>query len=186
MGDIIVGDWDKLKLVGENANCDTAGCPPEWALPDPELRRSFTTVSKSTEAQFYDSYMRVAFPSYRLAPRSGFRDPRNAYRCGFDGVYVFEDEPYNGFADSYEQYVGQFDVYALANTQNLGPFVSKPNTPPESALTRMFSPVSNSLDPTKGGLGFYPPDYFRDANAGHGTFLDAPKANYHFCDWHQR
>jgi hypothetical protein len=191
LGDIIVGDYAKLQAVGTNANCNPVdpSCPPEWGVAGPALQQTANAVYKSIDGAFYQAFMPLAFPAYRLSPRSQFTDPRNAYTCRTLGnpkrYYVLEGEPADGFAPLYSQYADRFDVFALANTSSVSDSHPNPATPPESITHRMFGPVSASSNPKLGGVGIYAPDFFREASEGRGT-LEGSKFTYVDCGWHPR
>jgi hypothetical protein len=66
-----------------------------------------------------------------------------------------------------------YDVLAMGNVTGIDITHLKPALPPQSVLTRMFAPLSTSLDPNAGGLGIYKPDFIRADNQGRGDYRQA-------------
>jgi hypothetical protein len=181
-GNIVVGDYEKLKTVGTLGGCSAsaADCPAEWRFSQEDKRKASTASYKSIEAEYDQSIMKLAFPSYVLGPRGNHRsypddqvsNDAQSYRCRFNGDQFnkpFRNEPEVGQVALLQELPDQYDVLALANLSNLGPFIHAPILPSGEVvdvLKRMFSPLGNSLDPKAGGLGIYKPDYVRSASRG--------------------
>jgi hypothetical protein len=199
MADIIVGDHAKLMTVATNERCSPANddCPREWQFTNRDQTQATTAIWKATEASFTKGIMRVAFPSWYLGkrgipgqsgPQEGRTDPRSNYTCGAFSLDVLADEIYDGFGVLLGGRPAGYDVYALANMDNITLTVRRPNTPPGSVTHRMFGGIGTSLDPKQGGVGVYAPDYFREANKDVGDFqnpLRSDKKGYpDSCAWH--
>jgi hypothetical protein len=179
VGSIIVGDYDKLQTVGTLGGCKAGpSCPPEWQYTTTDKQASSMAIWKASESSFDQQFVRIAFPSWLLGPRQNrARDPRQEYSCGLTSLKVFQDEPSDGFVADYAQYPDSYDIYALANLSNIDLTHRIPGTPPATTTTRMFGPLGASLDPKKGGLGIYAPDFFREANKGIGEFSRAHRTD---------
>jgi hypothetical protein len=98
---------------------------------------------------------------------------------------VVESEPSNGFQPLLHAPPSGYDVYALAADPSRGLNDGKVFTPPEQATNRMFGPVSDALDPKRGGLGIYAPDFFQDANQGRDLAKALKAQGYYVkgCSW---
>jgi hypothetical protein len=181
IGNIVVGDYEKLKTVGTLGGCSPSAlhCPAEWQLSLLDKRQSATATYKSIEAEYDQSIMKLAFPAYVLGPRGNHRDKNSqvsndarSYRCRFNSdqfIAPFGNEADSGQVALLQGLPDQYDVLALANLSNLGPFTHAPLLPSNEALhvlKRMFAPLGDSLDPTAGGLGIYKPDFMRSASQG--------------------
>ena len=118
--------------------------------------------------------MKLAFPAYTLGARGNHHAPdghvsNNArdFPCLRVGkFYPFQNEQDNGQVALLQELPDHYDVLALANLSNFNATNFVPTLPPQSVLVRMFSPLSDSLDPTAGGLGIDKADFMRDANKG--------------------
>jgi hypothetical protein len=191
MGDIIVSDYAKLMTVATNERCNPTdrSCPAEWQFTARDHTAATTAIWKATEASFTKGVMRLAFPPSVLGPRGSPTDPRNNpksnYRCGRTGAAVLQDEPSDGLATLLGARPSGYDVYALANFDNVDPFHLNPNTPPAKITARMFGALGTSLDPNKGGVGVYAPDYFREASEGDFQHLrrNGPGGYPYKCVW---
>ena len=182
VGNIVVGDYEKLKTVGTLGGCSAsaADCPAEWQFSQEDQAKAATAVYKSVEAEYDQSIMKLAFPAYVLDPRGNHRSyPDNqvsnnarSYRCRFNTdqfIAPFRDESDAGQVTLLQELPDQYDVLALANLSDLGVFNHAPLVPSEAALgvlKRMFGPLGSSLDPKAGGLGIYKPDFMRSASKG--------------------
>jgi hypothetical protein len=198
MGDIIVADYDKLRTVATNQRCNPTSpdCLPEWQFTKDDQKKTTTGVWKATEATFTEKFLNLTYPSYRLTPASSQTDPnardqngRTAYECR-DGSGQFtkyfgplQGIPGRAITPLEVSVQPKYDSYVLVNLDNITLLHQyPPNYPPTGILQRMFDPLGTSVDPSDGGLGIYAPDYFREANAGKGTFEDAYQAKAHGID----
>jgi hypothetical protein len=199
IGDVIVGDYQKLKTAGTLGNCSPSadGCPRQWQFTGPDKTAAGVAASRSVEAQFDQAVMKLAFPAYLLGPRGDHTQARD-YPCD-DGAgnspftfYPFKNEPDTGQAALLAELPSGYDVYALANLRNLTAVNAFPNTPPKDVLDRMFGPVSPTLDAGAGGLGIDKSAFTRLANTGGVDYDNADKPFGHVCGgrrhggWHNR
>jgi hypothetical protein len=187
LGNIIVGDYHKLETVGSLAECSPTApdCPPEWQLTQQDRKAASTAAYKSVEAEFDQALMKLAFPAYVLGPRVVHHAPKDGhvttnardYPCGGTKAlipwYPFDDEQDNGQVALLQELPNLYDVLAMGNVTGIDITHLKPALPPQSVLTRMFAPLSTSLDPNAGGLGIYKPDFIRADNQGRGDYRQA-------------
>ena len=183
MGDIVVSDYEKLSTVGTLALCNPAssGCPKEWAFGSADAQDASAAIYRSAESSFSQSFMTKAFPAYRLDPSA--HTNAGDFKCtvgrNFARVVAFPDISANDQAALLVNYPSTYQVHFLG--QDIGQFAGdpEPNFPPGGTVNRMFGPVADDLNPKKGGLGIYAPDFLREAN---------PRAYVHpnivhFCGW---
>ncbi len=187
LGDIIVGDYQKLETVGSLAECSPKApdCPPEWQLTPEDRTAASVAAYKSIEAEFDQALMKIAYPAYVLGPRVVHYAPKDRhvttnardYPCGGTKAlipwYPFDDEQDNGQVALLQELPNLYDVLAMGNVKGIDLTHIKPALPPQSVLTRMFAPLSTSLDPNAGGLGIYKPDFIRADNQGRGDYRQA-------------
>jgi hypothetical protein len=183
MGDIIVGDYEKLKTVGTLAQCSAsaAGCPREWQFTPQDKDAAAVAVSRSVEAQFDQALLKATFPAYTLGPATVHRNKEyqvttaaKDYYCGAYIFFPFRDEPDNGQVALLQEAPDKYQLLVLANLSNLTEFHLIPNLPPRDILDRMFTRVSPSLDAGAGGLGIYRPDFMRTFIKGDYNKVDKP------------
>jgi hypothetical protein len=182
IGNILVGDYAKLKTAGTLGGCSPSsqGCPTEWQFTTRDQQAASAAAAKGIESEFDQRLMGLAFPAWLLGPRvvhhhnghvtTNARD----YPCGADIYYPFRNEPDNGQVALLQELPDLYDVLALANLGNLSFTNYIPNVPPSMVLNRMFSPLSASLDPKAGGLGIYAPDLMRAITKDDYNHVDKP------------
>jgi hypothetical protein len=161
MGDVIIGDYDKLKLVGSNALCNptAATCRKEFSFTGPDSRRAAADVNRAIQRLAYEKFFPTGYSVFKTARR---RDPADlkftqppmmsTYKCG-QGVVPFADAP----DLSHVSLLADRDVAARNNTYDtyvVGIDRSDDlSYPPKAILDRMFGRVPDDDNPDRGGLG---------------------------------
>jgi hypothetical protein len=174
MGDIIASDYNKLKVVGKNGDCDPTApdCDKDFSYPDEEKKALSAAVSRSAERLAYEKLLPLGFHVFQLAmdvdnvqDRSHPPDPKQ-YLCGgtyYPWYYYPSPLAWTSLLQAYDpvNHNNSYQTFVLsvppgANTYH--------GTPPDvTTLTRMFGPVSKSLAAGDGGLDISPANLMRDA-----------------------
>jgi hypothetical protein len=192
LGDIIVSDYNKLKVVGADGGCnpDSPDCPKEY---------SYTQADKvAFSAAFYRAIQRIAYEKllplgYRvyqlenfdsLAPADRGRPPDVPawYHCAaFHPFYAFSALAYTSLLEELDpvNHINLYDVFALS-APVLWPHVYG-ISPPDALLKRMFDPVARTDDPKAGGLAISPAELMRTAK--HYSFSKAQAPNGFLCSF---
>lgn len=168
IGDVIVSDWAKLSELGPVAACNvqSPGCPEKWSYS-----------AADGDAASANAYLGVERVSYLKLLPLGFR-PHSLARQNYTGKRVVHPDPpdpvnyycnsaypwsnYPDLARSSASMLSTLDPAGSPRDNEWDTFVlSRPpgnndyhGTPPSKRLLdRMFNPLSESGDPTVGGIG---------------------------------
>jgi len=178
MGDVVVNDYAKLSLVGQNALCNPGpGCPEGWSFTGDDATQASADINRSIQRLSYEKFIPMAYAVFQLARNGTFggfppihrsappRDsdcyhtvhgrpewtqaPRLAYTS------LFQDVDPSG-ADNW------YDTFILHISDLRG--LIQEGYPPVQMLNHMFKPVPDTSDPTDDGLGMNLNDMVRNAD----------------------
>ena len=174
IGDIIVGDYAKLRVVGANGGCNpnSPGCPKEFAYTERDKVAFSAAFYRGIQRIAYEKLLPLGYRVYQLKnpqrlSRSDRGRPPNVpewYHCGrTHPFYAFPPLAYTSLLQELEPlgHINLYDVFALSLPR--GQFEVHGTPPPDGLLKRMFDPVSKSNDPNVGGLGISPAELMRTA-----------------------
>ncbi len=172
IGDIIVSDYDKLKVVGADGGCNpnSPGCPKEYAYTEAAKVAFSATFYRGIQRIAYEKLLPLGYRVYQLkdfdllAPSDRGRPPDvpNWYHCtAIQPFHAFPALAYTSLLEELDpvNHINLYDVFVLSH----GPFDLFGTPPPGGLLKRMFDPVSASHDPNAGGLGISPAELMRTA-----------------------
>jgi hypothetical protein len=170
IGDIIVSDYDKLRVVGTDGGCNPSS-------PSCAKVYSYTEADKVVfSAAFYRGVERIAYEKllplgYRVFQLHDTKNPNRGRPPDVQEWYCGLVRPFHGFPPlAYTSlleeldpvlHINVYDVFVLAAPR--GAFQYHGTPPPSELLKRMFDPVSKSNDPEAGGLGISPGELMRTA-----------------------
>lgn len=173
LGEIIVTDPAKLKLVGEEAGCNPTDpqCNQNYSLTRDAKRRVSADIARSVERYAYERLLPLGYHVFNLAldtsdpGHGGKARGAEQYYCGATGTWdEFSPTALKLSTASLLQEldpIGQRNVWqVLVMSQPLGSgYHGTP--PPDRLLNRLFSPVPTgkgaaTTDPEAGGLGMSP------------------------------
>ena len=177
IGDIIVSDYDKLKVVGADGGCNpnSPGCPKEYAYTEAAKVAFSAAFYRGVQRIAYEKLLPLGYRVYQpqnfdsLAPSDRGRPPDVPawYHCGsFKAIhpfYAFQTLAYTSLLEELDpvNHINLYDVFVLAAPQGGSDIHGTP--PPDGLLKRMFDPVSKTDDPNAGGLGISPAELMRTA-----------------------
>lgn len=174
MGDIIVSDWEKLKIVGKYAECDLEGdgCGPHEEFAELTWDKSLAEEAKETMQRAYDrviyeQLVPIAFPIWdtgamQVPEAAGPVSPY--YFCVLDvqARYPLEHAPQLSYLKSLQEFnpqegVKKWEFYvSIARSGEIYSF------PSEKILNRMFGKLpENDLKAADGGLQMDPGQFMR-------------------------
>ena len=104
---IVVGDYGKLKKLGELGDCSQTSprCPHEWSLPASAESFARSLMILQTKQSFYSALLPLKFEADRLPSPTGGLDPSardwwcGIYQAGgrYRKSFSFKNEPNSGF-----------------------------------------------------------------------------------------
>ena len=165
MGDVIVSDYQKLKIVGQYGGCapdpkDPDACPKEWAFSKAARNSASEDVYRGVERYAYEQLLPLGYHVFGL-PQTvrQFPPPPANYLCS--GTFApFEKYSHPAIMALLQEYdpAGQdhvWDTYALSTPP--GPLTETGTPPSDELLKKLFDP------PATGGLGISPARLMRSA-----------------------
>ncbi len=171
MGDIIVSDYHKLRVLGENGGCNpnASGCEKDFAFTKDDKAKSVAGVYRAVERLAYEKFVPLAERVYQLNTEPDFlpdpsRPPElGRYRCG-EVIHFTPFTPDRNFSplttvslmqqlDSAHRIDNRWDTFVIGSAHKDGNYGIGP---PPSLVKRMFDPIPDSLNPKEGGLGISP------------------------------
>ena len=174
IGDIIVSDYDKLKVVGADGGCNPSspGCPQEYSFTEAAKIAFAATFYRGIQRIAYEKLLPLGYRVYQLknfdslAPSDRGRPPNvpQWYHC--EVVHPFYNFPALAYTSLLQEldpvgHINLYDVFVLSAPP--GYFEVHGTPPPDPLLKRMFDPVSKTNDPNAGGLGISPAELMRTA-----------------------
>lgn len=167
MGDIVVSDWAKLKLVGTHALCDPGeGCPDGWSFDGENGTEAAADIERSIQRIAYAKFIPMAYSVFNLA-RSGNlggipsikRSSPPANVEGYITVHGGREWP-NAPEFAYASALEDLDPSGLDNLYqtwilhipSLYGRIEEGYPPPEM-LEHMFKPVPDTNSAADDGLG---------------------------------
>ena len=174
IGDIIVSDYDKLKVVGADGGCNPSspGCPKEYSFTEAAKIAFAATFYRGIQRIAYEKLLPLGYRVYQLknfdslAPSDRGRPPNvpQWYHC--EVVHPFYNFPALAYTSLLQEldpvgHINLYDVFVLSAPP--GYFEVHGTPPPDPLLKRMFDPVSKTNDPNAGGLGISPAELMRTA-----------------------
>jgi hypothetical protein len=215
IGDAITSDYGKLKTVGTYAKCNPTdpSCPRQWQFTPDDQTATTNAIWKGIESQFYEELLGLDFKTYFLCAKQG---PNDGTGCGLQSSD--QTNPANYSCSYFPDINHEYDVYVFGDNVPARSYVSLPAGPglfdtfilfrpqpqtkvrpdsggqvaPSAITDRMFGPVSESKDPTMGGLGIYAPDYlvqsYDHGSAGIPVLngLTRVDGGWDSCEWKPR
>jgi hypothetical protein len=174
IGDIIVSDYDKLRVVGADGGCNPSSpaCPKEYAYTEADKAAFSAAFYRAVQRTAYEKLLPLGYRVYqlkhfgRLAASDRGRPPDVPawFHCGVvHPFYAFGALAYTSLLQELDpvNHINLYDVFVLAAPQ--GFFEDHGTPPPDGLLKRMFDPVSKTDDPNAGGLGISPAELMRTA-----------------------
>lgn len=174
LGDLIVSDYHKLKVVGTHAFCvrgDTS-CPAGFSFDAEDKVEATTAISRAIERLAYEKLVPLGYHTFELNTSRqavyGTDESRppdiKHYQCR--GYNAFKDVPALASTALLQEldpvdHRNAYQVFVLAVPP--GAFDHYATAPPDKVLARMFDPVSDSNDPDAGGLGIQASELMRTA-----------------------
>jgi hypothetical protein len=162
---IVVGDYGKLKALGQNANCDTSNdsCQPQWQLRTADLNQAKKLFVVQARASIYQALLPLKFGAdllqhyLRSDTNSGdvvlqFPQVRD-FSCGGLDAWL-RREPDSGQAQLAGYGVGSSDAYATTRYVDALAMIGREGsgTPSSDLMDPLFAPVDpNAID--SGNLG---------------------------------
>jgi hypothetical protein len=165
MGDVIVSDYQKLKLVGTYGGCapdpkDPSTCPKEWAFSKAARNAASEDVFRGVERYAYEQLLPLGYHVFAL-PQVVDKVAPPPWRYLCSGVArPFENYPGPAIMSLLQEYdpAGKdhvWDTYALSTPPGA---LTQHGTPPSAELRKkLFDP------PAWGGLGISPTRLMRSA-----------------------
>jgi hypothetical protein len=178
MGDVVVNDYAKLSVVGQNALCNPGpGCPPGWSFTGDDATQASADINRGIQRLAYETFIPMAYATFQLArngnlggipsvkrsapPRDtngyitvhGRPEWTNAPRLAYTSL--LRDLDPNGVDNWYDTFI--LHIPSVYGQIWLG-------YPPVKTLSHMFRPVPNTTDPTDDGLGMNLNDMVRNAS----------------------
>lgn len=173
IGDIIVSDYNKLKVVGADGGCNpnSPGCPKDYAYTEAAKIAFSATFYRGVQRIAYEKLLPLGYRVYQLhnfdslarSDRGRPPDVPNWYHCGIvHSFYAFPALAYTSLLEELDPvgHINLYDVFVLAAPRGSDVHGTPP---PDGLLKRMFDPVSKTDDPTVGGLGISPAELMRTA-----------------------
>jgi hypothetical protein len=177
MGDVVVNDYAKLSLVGQNALCNPGpGCPEGWSFTADDGTQASADINRSIQRLAYEKFIPMGYAVFQLARNGTFGGfppihrsaPPRAIDCyhtvhgrpewtnapGLAYTSLLNDLDPNGVDNGYDSFV--LHIPSVYGQIWLG-------YPPVQMLTHMFKPVPDTSDPTDDGLGMNLNDMVRNA-----------------------
>jgi hypothetical protein len=169
IGNVIVSDYAKLRVIGQNGGCDPSarGCDKRFSFGDEDHTQAVVALDRAVERLAYEKLFPLGFWVMHLNrgtdDRNNRSDPPDPvhYRCGIGYHPFFAATPLDSTSllqslDPTDENNNEYDVFVWAAP----PAESDQHATlaPPKLLHRMFDAVSDSNDPGAGGLGI-PPTY---------------------------
>lgn len=162
MGEILVSDWSKLRVVGKYAECVPGeNCPAglEELGWNPEMQKVATAATaRGFDSVIHEKLVPLAFPIWNTGLT---KRPELAFECS-DDTAPFENSPPQARFNSFEEFNpnGQTKNWRVyLSTTKEGRFFS---WAPKPILERMFNPVPiENSNPSEGGLAMDPLEFMR-------------------------
>jgi hypothetical protein len=172
MGDIIVSDYHKLRVIGQNGGCNPAasGCDKDFAFTKDDKAAAVAGIYRAVERLAYEKFVPLAYHVYELNTTTyPLPDPSRPpdvhhYRCGlYGGLHHTPFNPDRGFSaltsTSLQQEIDpggrdhRWQTFVIAKAREHPQNSLYAEAPPASMLKRMFDPIPDDLNPKQGGLG---------------------------------
>lgn len=192
LGDIIVSDYDKLKVVGADGGCNPSSpdCPKAYSYTQADTATFSGAFYRAIQRIAYEKLLPLGYRVYQLenfdslAPSDRGRPPDVPawYHCAaYHPFYGFSPRAYTSLLEELDpvSHINLYDVFVLS-APVLWPHVYG-ISPPEELLKRMFDPVATTDDPKAGGLGISPAELMRTAK--HYSFSKAQAPNGFLCSF---
>jgi hypothetical protein len=177
LGDIIVGDYAKLKTVGTLGGCSpsAARCSEEWQFSQRDQQQAATATYRSIEGAFDHELMKLTSKAYPLGPRVVHYTDRDGVTT--PAAWNLLPVPRRARQRAGRPPAGAARPLRRARAGQPEHVVSHqlhPAVPPKAISIACSLPVSSSLDPKAGGLGIYRPDFMRSAIVADYDLVDKP------------
>lgn len=182
MGDVIVSDWEKLKIVGRYGGCNpNGGCGSYEELGfDGESEAVASAATKrAADRELYEQLVPLAYPIWNtgLAYFPSGQVPPSEFECN-DVSYPFEGSPpFASYASLWkfnpESAVKTWRTYlSVARSERTYGWLSEP------LLKRMFEPIPpNNTEAESNGLGIDRDQFMRQ-----GLKINEYTTDW-YCDW---